>query len=158
MRSVRRRGVVAGLVVALVAVAALSVGIAPASAKGAPGVQRTTLHLVDKSRPTAANGTYPGAPSRKLDTVVSYQAKAKRPLPLVVFATGYGGTALNYAAVYDAWVRAGYVVAAPTFPLSSEDAPGGSSAGDLSNQPGDVSFVLTQVLARTPRSTRSCMD
>ena len=135
----------------LVATAALSVTGATASAKPTAAVKRTTLHLVDASRPTAPNGTYPGAPSRKLDTVVSYPAKAKGPLPLVVFATGSGGTSLNYAPLYDHWVRAGYVVAAPTFPLSSENAPGGTSASDLPNQPADVRFVLTQVLAENAK-------
>jgi predicted dienelactone hydrolase len=143
----KKRGVVAGFVVALVATAALGAASGSAVAKGAAsGVKRTTLHLVDTSRPTAPNGTYPGAPSRKLNTVVSYPAKAKGPLPLVVFATGSGGTSLNYAPLYDHWVRAGYVVAAPTFPLSSENAPGGTSASDLPNQPADVRFVLSQVL------------
>jgi predicted dienelactone hydrolase len=113
-------------------------------------VRRITLTLVDDSRPTPANGTYAGASSRTLETVVSYPARGGKalrgPLPLVVFATGYGGTATNYAPLYDHWVHAGYVVAAPTFPLSSENAPGGTSAGDFTSQPGDLRFVLDQVL------------
>ncbi len=70
-------------------------------------------------------------------------------MPLVVFATGYGGTSMNYAGLYDHWVRAGYVVAAPTFPLSCEDAPGGTSGADLASQPGDVAFVVREVLERS---------
>ena len=113
-------------------------------------VKRTTLELVDASRPTPPNNTYAGAPDRTLPTVVSYPTKkgtALTHLPLVVFATGYQGTSTNYAPLYDHWVEAGYVVAAPTFPLSNRDAPGGSSVADLSSQPGDVRFVLTKVLA-----------
>jgi predicted dienelactone hydrolase len=63
-----------------------------------------------------------------------------------VFATGIGDPPSQYEALFDFWVRAGYVVAEPTFPLSNDHAPGGPTAGDLSNQPGDVSFVITQLL------------
>jgi dienelactone hydrolase len=115
----------------------------------ASGVTRTTLTLVDGSRPTPPNGSYPGAPNRTLETVVSYPAHGrgpKSPLPLVVFATGFGGTATNYAPLYDHWVKAGYVVAAPTFPLSGENSPGGMTATDLKNQPGDVRFVTGEIL------------
>src|SRR5207248_3269789 len=41
----------------------------------------------------------------------------------------------------------GYVVAAPTFPLSNGNAPGGPNASDYVNQPADVSFVITRLLA-----------
>ena len=118
-----------------------------AAAKKEIVVKRITLTLVDGSRPTPPNGDYAGAPDRTLETVVSFpkDASKQRPLPLVVFATGYGGTATNYSDLYDHWVRAGYVVAAPTFPLSSEDAPGGQSPADVASQPGDVSFVLDEV-------------
>ena len=111
-------------------------------------MKRITLTLVDDSRSTPPNGDFAGAPDRTLETVASFPkgASKQRPLPLVVFATGYGGTATNYSDLYDHWVRAGFVVAAPTFPLSSEDAPGGQSISDLASQPGDVSFVLDEVL------------
>jgi predicted dienelactone hydrolase len=57
-------------------------------------------------------------------------------------------------------VREGFVVAAPTFPLSSADAPGGTSQVDDANQPGDVSFVITEVLAlaRENRSLGKTID
>jgi predicted dienelactone hydrolase len=113
-------------------------------------VARTVLTLVDTTRPTAVNGTYPGAPTRTLKTTVSYPTRRGKalpgPLPLVVFATGYQGTGTNYAPLYDHWVKAGYVVAAPEFPLSGENAPGGSTPADVKNQPADVRFVLDQVL------------
>jgi dienelactone hydrolase len=116
-----------------------------------PSVERISLTLVDETRPTPANGPYEGAPHRTLETVVSYPARRDGevdPMPLVVFATGYGGTATNYVGLYDHWVRAGYVVAAPTFPLSCLDAPGGTSGVDLASQPGDLAFVMRQVLDR----------
>jgi dienelactone hydrolase len=134
-------------VLVIVGVATTGGFAAVPDAKGV-AVKRATLTLVDESRPTPANGDYAGAPSRTLETVVSYPkgTTKKRPVPLVLYATGIGGTATNYADMYDHWVQAGYMVAAPTFPLSSEDAPGGTSAADLSNQPADLSFVLDEVL------------
>ena len=47
----------------------------------------------------------------------------------------------------DAWARAGYVVAAPVFPLENANAPGGPDEPDIVNQPTDMSFVITQLLA-----------
>lgn len=147
-RSPRRHAGVAMLTLAVIGGLVAPGGAAAAPAKKEVAVQRITLALVDDSRPTPPNGDYPGAPDRTLETVVSYPkgASRKRPLPLVVFATGYGGTAINYADLYDHWVRAGYLVAAPTFPLSSDGAPGGETVADLANQPGDLSFVLDEVL------------
>jgi dienelactone hydrolase len=49
-------------------------------------------------------------------------------------------------------VRKGYVVAAPTFPLSSGTAPGGPSLVDYQDQPADVSFVLDRVLRLARRN------
>ena len=54
----------------------------------------------------------------------------------------------------------GYVVAAPTFPLSNGAAPGGPKLTDYVNQPADVSFVIGRVLrlARTDPSLRRAVD
>ena len=51
------------------------------------------------------------------------------------------------------WAAAGYVVAAPTFPRTSTNAPGGLTEADLVNQPRDMSFVVTKLLAMNARST-----
>jgi dienelactone hydrolase len=47
----------------------------------------------------------------------------------------------------------GYVVAAPTFPLSSHDSPCGPIAGDFVNQPEDQSFVIDSVLRASAAKT-----
>lgn len=76
------------------------------------------------------------------------------PLPLVVFATGIGDSPTTYQALFDFWVRAGYIVAEPAFPLSSDQAPGGTTAADFPNQPADVRFVTTSML-QASRDSRS---
>jgi dienelactone hydrolase len=112
-------------------------------------VNQIELRLVDRSRRTPQNGTYAGAPTRTIVTLVSLPVGAPRPLPLVVFSTGIGGTATNYEGLYKHWVEAGYAVAAPVFPLSNADAPGGSTIADFGEQPGDVRFVLDELLRMT---------
>ncbi len=144
--------------------AALAVGLCACSSSGSSGatgskststtgpagppyqVKRFTLTFIDTSRPTPRNGSYPGAPSRTLPTVISLPVGAAEPLPFVVFSTGIGGTGTNYEGLYRHWVEAGYAVATPEFPLSKAGAPGGATAADLGNQPGDVRYVLDQLL------------
>jgi predicted dienelactone hydrolase len=84
---------------------------------------------------------------RTLVTDVRYPAAAVgRPYPLVVFGHGFDLLPSTYARLMDAWARAGYVVAAPAFPLERANAPGGPDESDLSNQPADVSCVITRLL------------
>src|SRR5262249_3396316 len=45
------------------------------------------------------------------------------------------------------WARAGYVVAAPVFPLGSANVPGRPHESDLINQPTDLRFVISRLLA-----------
>ena len=70
------------------------------------------------------------------------------PFPLVVFGPGYNETPQLYGDLLDSWVRAGYVVAAPVFPLTGPDTPGGPYRADVVNQPADISFVISQLLAQ----------
>jgi dienelactone hydrolase len=106
---------------------------------------------------------YPGqAPQpRRLVTIIRYPARgpssqsdlnnapprrAGGPFPLVIFGHGFAVTPGIYAPLLRAWARAGYVVAAPLFPLGNKNAPGGPNENDLVNQPGDVSFLITELL------------
>jgi dienelactone hydrolase len=119
-----------------------------------------TLRLVDRSRTVRFPGH--GAQPRPLVTYVRYPAlgtprpadragarpdRAHGPYPLVVFGHGFALTPALYAPLLRAWTRAGYVVAAPVFPLENANAPGGPNENDLVNQPRDVSFVISQVVA-----------
>jgi predicted dienelactone hydrolase len=74
-------------------------------------------------------------------------ARAAGPFPLIVFGHGFAVTPGLYARLLHAWAQAGYVVAAPVFPLEQANAPGGPNEGDLINQPQDMRFVITRMLA-----------
>jgi predicted dienelactone hydrolase len=78
--------------------------------------------------------------------------------PMIVFAHGYDVTPDTYAPLLDAWVRAGFVVAAPFFP--DENAfevtrqHGVNTENDLWNEPADLVFVTKQIVnaSATPSS------
>ena len=129
--------------------------LGPPAASGATSatpVAQTTMTFVDTSRGTPAWDGMPAKASRTLVTTIWYPAQ--RPgstsgggrYPLIVFAHGLGGSPQQYQELLTAWAAAGYVVAAPLFPLSSSETPGGPDGGDIGNQPGDMSFVIDQVL------------
>jgi dienelactone hydrolase len=73
--------------------------------------------------------------------------KAPGPYPLIVFAHGLGDTPKGYMNVLAAWASQGFVVAAPLFPLSNGNVSGGPDAGDVVNQPEDMSYVISSVVA-----------
>lgn len=124
------------------------------------------LRLVDRSRTiTLPNGT---TEPRTLVTYVRYPAlgatgatdvsgapaaTADGPYPLVIFGPGFARAPSAYASLLQSWARAGYVVAAPEFPLEGPDAPGGPNESDLPNQPGDMRFLITQLLAASAAAT-----
>ena len=119
-----------------------------------------TLRLVEPGRTVELpNGTreprtlltyvrYPalGAPQRT-DVPGAAPARGDGPFPLVVFGHGFAVTPEVYGRMLQSWARAGYVVAAPVFPLENADAPGGPDESDLSNQPEDMRFVISRILA-----------
>jgi len=69
------------------------------------------------------------------------------PWPLVVFGHGFATTPFRYRRLLRTWAAAGYIVAAPVFPLGNAHAPGGPDENDIVNQPRDMSFVITRLLA-----------
>lgn len=154
--TIRRPRVAAVVVVIALAVALAATFTAPAGATDRVttrtyGVRSLTFTFVDTARPTPHNGTYPGSPHRVIPTLVVVPVRdgSARPLahrPLVVFSHGIDSDGPTYLPLLDRIAAAGFVVAAPTFPLSRHDAPGGTTALDYTSQPGDVSFVITQVL------------
>ncbi len=117
------------------------------------------LRFVDRSRLIRLKGGR--RIPRTLVTVVRYPAvgaagqsdlagappAAGGPFGLIVFGHGFAVTPAIYSSLLQSWARAGFVVAAPVFPLASAGAPGGPDENDVLNQPGDMSFVITSLLA-----------
>jgi dienelactone hydrolase len=64
---------------------------------------------------------------------------------LIVFAHGFDTEPETYDRLLDAWVTAGYMVAAPELPGSARDLPG-TPQRDIADQAQDVSFVTTWLL------------
>lgn len=125
---------------------------AAAAGRGTPSsypVSSTSVVFTDHSRPTPANSGSPALPYRRLATLLVYptpSAAGHRQYPLIVFSHGFGGTATSLLPTLQSLASHGYVVAAPDFPLTTTGLPGGLDLLDFSHQPGDVSFVITQML------------
>jgi dienelactone hydrolase len=133
----------------------------------AVGWRRVTF--VDRSRTVPVSHTDSGEPApRVLVTEVWYPANgpvnaparrdaspalAAGPFPLVLFAPGFDRGPSSYAPLLAAWARAGYVVASPSFPLTNPAAVGGLNERDIVHQPGDLSFLITE-LTRATRTSR----
>jgi predicted dienelactone hydrolase len=115
-------------------------------------VRQVEETFVDRTRVTPVNGTVAERPNRTLDTMVQVP-DGDGPFPLVVFAHGFGATVEVYEPLLREWAAAGFVVAAPRFPLTYAGTPGGINGGDVENQPGDVSFVIDRILAESKRSS-----
>jgi alpha-beta hydrolase superfamily lysophospholipase len=119
--------------------------IAPAgSSAQSTDVTVRTETFVDTTRPSPATAAQPAADSRTLVTTIAIPDGPRRRLPLVVLAHGHNGNPAKLTELIGVWASAGYVVAAPLFPRSSD--VGGGSVADAAQQPGDVSFVIDQVL------------
>ena len=89
---------------------------------------------------------YPALGSRsKPDLPDAPPATGAGAFPLVVLAPGYRLAPHTYTQLLRAWARAGYVVAAPYFPLTSADARV-VDRSDLVNQPQDLRFVIARLL------------
>lgn len=118
---------------------------AAARPAGRVGVGLRVLRFVDHSRVAVFRDGV--RRPRVLVTYVRYPRTGRGPFPLVVFGHGFALVPHDYAGLLNAWTRAGYVVASPVFPVENAHAPGGPDESDLSNQPGDVSFVISRLLA-----------
>ncbi|HEX3333299.1 MAG TPA: hypothetical protein VHS57_03105, partial [Acidimicrobiales bacterium] len=124
---------------------------AAAPAASVPGagppyrVQDESLRLTDPSRPTGARGDVPAAAGRLLLTDLYVPSGAPGPLPLLVFAHGWNSDPGVYQTLVDQWAAAGFLVAAPIFPDSTDLYPG-SPISDYADQALDISFVITSLL------------
>src|SRR5690349_8633597 len=97
-------------------VCAVIVGVfEPSPVDAGGGAVRVHLfEFVDRSRTVDLPGGR--RVPRRLETIVRYPSTG-RSHPLIVFAHGFALTPERYVALLGAWAAAGYVVAAPVFPL-----------------------------------------
>ncbi|MEQ8265152.1 hypothetical protein [Pseudohaliea sp.] len=117
-------------------------------ADGPLPVARLPLELADRSRPTDANGDFPGAPARQLEGHLWYPTEGG-PYPLLVYSHGFTSDHRNGAYLAEHLASHGFVVAAVNHPLTHWGAPGGPRVADVVNQPGDVSFLIDRLVARS---------
>jgi pimeloyl-ACP methyl ester carboxylesterase len=119
----------------------------------------TRVSYTDTSRSTGLPGDSAFSPQRQLDVTIRYPARTDQtdgsestdapfgaPGPLVVFAHGFGASADTYVALEHQLAADGFIVAAPDFPLTSTSSGNALDRSDITNEPGDVSFLVTQLL------------
>jgi pimeloyl-ACP methyl ester carboxylesterase len=128
-----------------------------ASAENPVAVGTTTVTLTDPTRSTPARGDTPESSSRSLSVIIRYptvgmpsadeigDAPPLEPAPLVVFAHGFNSSTEVYAALLHDLAAAGYVVAAPEFPMSSSVYSGEPDESDIPEQARDISFIISEL-------------
>ncbi len=120
--------------------------------------------FTDPVRATPSNGVFAGAASRQIETQIWYRILehvdqatpcGRAGCGLVLLAHGFGGSISRFEVLGRALAARGWIVAAPSFPLTNQGAPGGHARGlgDLVHQPGDLSFVLDELLRANADAT-----
>jgi dienelactone hydrolase len=136
----------------------LPVSATPALAVvGAAGTYEVGGHELTFTEPAHTGPTGESLGQRTLVTQVWYPLTQRSagsrpvhgPFPLIVFAPGFVQCVSTYADLLKSWAAAGYVVAAVTFPRTNCSLGEDAYEPDLVNQPQDVSYVLTRLLARS---------
>ena len=125
------------------------------------------ITLTDETRLVKAANGFAGAPVRRIDVTVWYPAEPARsaksaakpaspriakggPWPLIIYSHGTYGWAANASHLVSHLVRAGYVVAAPDYPLTSRAAytkVTGADISDVAQQTRDIRFIIDKLLA-----------
>ncbi len=127
----------------------------PPAAVGIAGRYQVGEHQLTFLEPphTGPSGQYLG--QRALATTVWYPLAGSRPavgpLPLLMFAPGFMLCSGPYSSLLETWASAGYVVAAVNFPRTNCHLGAAAYEPDLVNQPRDVTYALTQLLAMSAR-------
>jgi dienelactone hydrolase len=117
------------------------------------------LDLVDATRSTPEIGDQPGSRWRELPTTVYLPPARTDRNPLIVLAHGFNGHPRKFTTLARYWAEAGYVVAVPRFPVSSDEfavidpAEFNARIADLPGQAGDVIFVIDEVVAASNDET-----
>jgi predicted dienelactone hydrolase len=158
MKALRWLGGLAVLLAALLGGAFL-LGAAEPPASGSESARRLALGplpvgssdhtFVDASRATDANGDFPGAPERRLEATLWYPLGKPGPHPFLVYSHGFMSMRSENVPLAELFASHGYVVASVDYPLTNRSAPGGPNVRDAVNQPGDVRFLIDQVIGWT---------
>jgi pimeloyl-ACP methyl ester carboxylesterase len=118
--------------------------------RGPHKVSHQSIAWVDTSRPTMANRDFKGRDSRELKGRIWFPTdKEGAPYPLVIYSHGYMSQYKEGEYILEFLASHGYVAVSVDFPLSTGSSPGGAVLSDIVNQPGDVSFLIDQMLSRT---------
>jgi pimeloyl-ACP methyl ester carboxylesterase len=118
--------------------------------RGPHQVTYQPIDWTDTSRPTMANHSFKGSGSRELKGRIWFPTdKEGAPYPLVIYSHGYMSQYKEGDYILDFLASHGYVAVSVDFPLSNGSAPGGATVADIVNQPGDISFLIDQMLARS---------
>ena len=120
-----------------------------AAAAGGHGDYRTGQRQVTFNEPARIGPAGQYLSQRTLVTQIWYPRTRgpAGPFPLLLFAPGFLQCPGAYSDLLQAWASAGYVVAAVTFPRTNCHLGTGAYEPDLVNQPQDMSYVLTRLLA-----------
>ena len=126
---------------------------APATAAAVDGSYQTAERQVTFTEPAHAGPANQYLGQRTLVTQIWYPRAhgAARPFPLLLFAPGFLQCPGAYSDLLQAWASAGYVVAAVNFPRTNCHLGAEAYEADLVNQPQDMSYVLTRLLALSAR-------
>jgi dienelactone hydrolase len=128
--------------------ASSSVGVAGSFRVGSTGFTIT--------EPAHTNAAGTAIPTRYLLMEIRYplagppsktHRPAPGPLPMIVFAPGFMQCGLHYFDMLKYWATAGYVVAVVNFPKSDCKVGNAATESDMINQPYDVSYAITTLLA-----------
>jgi predicted dienelactone hydrolase len=129
----------------------------------ARGIGERTASYVDATRAIKPSNGFSGSKDRRIDVLIWYPTDeagtepatdapvaSGGPRPLVIYSHGTFGTPDNAKYLVRALAAAGYIVAAPTYPLTSSAAFTKVTAPDVSDvgeQVKDLAFVITSLLA-----------
>jgi dienelactone hydrolase len=121
---------------------------------GIPGSYQIGRRQVTFTEPGHIGPTGENLGARTLVTVVQYPTALRSggqavhgPFPLVLFAPGFMQCGGPYSDLLQAWATTGYVVVTVNFPRTDCRAGTAADEADLVNQPADMSYVLTRLLA-----------
>jgi pimeloyl-ACP methyl ester carboxylesterase len=121
--------------------------------RGPHEVSHQSITWSDTSRPTMANRDFKGRADRELKGRIWFPTdKEGAPYPLVVYSHGYMSQYKEGEYILDFLASHGFVAVSVDFPLSNGSSPGGPTLADIVNQPGDVSFLIDQMIARSKQA------